>query len=56
MEKTYRFSESEYSSLRAELIERIKIMNTQSSTILVTILSTWAVGITVVSGPGKIIF
>lgn len=46
MSKKYLFSESEYSSLRSELVSRIGLMNSQSSTALTTIISTWAAGLT----------
>ena len=46
MAKKYNFSEAEYSSIRAELVSRIGLSNSQSSTALTTIISTWATGLT----------
>lgn len=46
MSKKILFSESEYNSLRAELVNRIGLINSQSSTALTTIISTWATGLT----------
>lgn len=46
MKEKYFFSESEYNSLREELVNRIGFIYSQSSTALTTIISTWAAGIT----------
>lgn len=46
MAKKFTFSEAEYSSLRSELVSRIGLINSQSSTALTTIISTWAAGLT----------
>ena len=46
MSRKYIFSEVEYNSLRSELVSRIGLINSQSSTALTTIISTWAVGLT----------
>lgn len=40
------FSENEYTSIRTELIERIKLLNSQSFTVLATVVSFWAIGLT----------
>ncbi len=40
------FSENEYMSIRTEMIERIKLLNSQSFTALATIISFWAAGFT----------
>lgn len=43
MSKSYKseikFSENEYISLRTELVERIKLLNSQSFTVLATVVS-----------------
>lgn len=41
----YSFSKEEYNSLRQEIISRVTILNTQSSSALATIISTWSIGI-----------
>lgn len=50
MSKSYKseikFSENEYISLRTELVERIKLLNSQSFTVLATVVSFWAIGFT----------
>lgn len=46
MSRKYIFSEAEYNSLRSELVSRIGLINSQSSTALTTIISTWAAGLT----------
>lgn len=46
MKKKFTFSENEYISIRAELIERIRLLNSQSFTVLATIISFWATGFT----------
>ena len=40
------FSENEYISIRTELIERIKLLNSQSFTVLAAVVSFWAMGLT----------
>ena len=40
------FSEDEYASIRNEMIQRINTINSQASTAVVTILSTWAAALT----------
>lgn len=40
------FSESEYTSIRAEMIERIRLINSQSFTALAAVISFWAAGFT----------
>lgn len=40
------FSENEYMSIRTEMIERIKLLNSQSFTALAAIISFWAAGFT----------
>lgn len=40
------FSENEYISIRTELIERIRLLNSQSFTVLATVISFWTVGFT----------
>ena len=37
------FSENEYMSIRTEMIERIKLLNSQSFTALAAIISFWAI-------------
>ena len=44
--KNNEFSIEEYTSIRAELIERIKIMNSQEASALVAIITSWAAGFT----------
>ena len=44
--KNNEFSIEEYTSIRAELIERIKIMNSQEASSLVAIITSWAAGFT----------
>lgn len=46
MKRKIIFSENEYLSIRSELIERIKLLNSQSFTALATIISFWAAGFT----------
>lgn len=46
MSKKITFSENEYISLRSEMIERIRLLNSQSFTALATIISFWAAGFT----------
>lgn len=46
MNKEISFSENEYVSIRTEMIERIKLLNSQSFTALATIISFWAAGFT----------
>lgn len=41
-----KFTENEYISIRTELIERIKLLNSQSFTVLATVVSFWAIGLT----------
>lgn len=40
------FSENEYTSIRTKMIERIKLLNSQSFTALAAIISFWAAGFT----------
>lgn len=40
------FSENEYISIRTEIIERTKILNSQAFTALATIVSFWTAGFT----------
>lgn len=40
------FSENEYMSIRAEMIERIRLLNSQSFTALATVISFWTAGFT----------
>lgn len=44
--KNNEFSIEEYTSIRAELIERIKNMNSQEASALVAIITSWAAGFT----------
>lgn len=46
MSKKIIFSENEYISIRSEMIERIRLLNSQSFTALATIISFWAAGFT----------
>lgn len=46
MENKIVFSENEYISLRSEMIERIRLLNSQSFSALATIISFWAAGFT----------
>ena len=46
MKRKITFSENEYLSIRSEMIERIKLLNSQSFTALATIISFWAAGFT----------
>lgn len=46
MGRKIKFSEAEYNSLRMEMIERIRLLNSQSFTALATIISFWAAGLT----------
>lgn len=46
IENRIKFSETEYESIRLELIERIKLLNSQSFTVLATVVSFWAIGFT----------
>ena len=41
-----KFSSNEYNSIRAEMISRINVISTQTSTALITIISMWAAGFT----------
>lgn len=46
MKRKIDFSENEYLSIRSEMIERIKLLNSQSFTALTTIISFWVAGFT----------
>ena len=45
--KKHAFSKDEYTSLRSELIARIGMINSQSHSAILTIVSTWVAGITI---------
>lgn len=44
--RSEQFSEREYESIRNEMIQRINTINSQASTAIITILSTWAAALT----------
>jgi hypothetical protein len=43
--KKVHFSENEYLSIRTEMVERIKLLNSQSFTALASIVAFWSIGL-----------
>lgn len=50
----YKFSDQEYTSIRAEMIQRIDAINSQIMTAIVTIISSWVAGLTLLIEETKI--